>query len=652
MRSAWILVATLLGGILPTAQAPAPSSGLALAHFDTSVRPQDDLHRYANGGWAARASMPPERVAHGPFTELADKAMLDMHALVLELSKAPDIAPGSSAQKIGDLYASLMDVERLDALGSTPIEPELARIDAMATVADVSFRSGHLAAIASGGPFGASAAPDSTNPRGVIVTIPQGGTLLPDREYYRSAETKFAAARQKYQGYLQLLFELTKRAEPRKDAAAVLAFETALAEAQSPQAQAGAQARGGTRYALAALMREMPGFHWVEWARAQGIDARSDVILAQPAFFRRFASLVAETPLPTLRAWLAARHITAAAPFLSAPFDNARFEFFGRVLSGQETPIVRWKRGVSMVNGHLGDAAGRLYVERHFPPDARRRVEAMVANLIEASRQAISEAAWMTPPMREVAMERARGIAARIGYPDKWRDYTDLVIRRDDLYGNVERAQRFENAYRLSLLRRAPGRNEWLTPPQTINAFYRPGLNEIIVPAGLLQPPMFQMDADDAVNYGGIGAVIGHELGHAFDQSFQPHAAALVEQFNALRSVDGMPVNGQLTLGENIGDLSGLALAHRAYRISLKGRTAPVLDGFTGGQRFFLGWAQVWRSIMRDEYLRQWLLWMPYAPPEFRANAPVRHIDAFHEAFNVQPGDKLYLEPAKRVRIW
>lgn len=417
MRTACALFATVLTGVLVAGQAPALRSGLALANFDTSVRPQDDLHKHANGGWASRTVMPGERVAHGTFTELADKAELDMRALIEHLARTPERAPGSTAQQIGDLYASLMDEARLAELGARPIEPELARIDAMATAADLSFRSGHLSASASGGPFGASASPDATNPGRLIVTIPQGGTLLPDREYYLSAEPKFAAVRVTYQQYLKRVFELTNRADPDGDARAVLALETALAEAQVPQAQAGTEMRAASRYALRALMREMPGFDWIAWGRAQGIDGGSDIILAQPAFFRNFAALIPVTPMTTWRAWLAARHITAAAPFLSAPFDNARFEFFGRVLSGQEAPIARWKRGVSLVNGYLGDAAGKLYVERHFPPEARRRVDAMVANLLEASRQAITDAAWMTPEGRSAALQKAQGIVARIGYP-------------------------------------------------------------------------------------------------------------------------------------------------------------------------------------------------------------------------------------------
>jgi predicted metalloendopeptidase len=537
----------------------------------------------------------------------------------------------------------------------------------------LSYRAGHLGTIGSGGPFAGSVGIDPADPRRTIVTIAQGGTLLPDRDYYLSADPKYADIRARYLAYLQRIFELTRRRDAGGDARAVLALETAIARVQASQAEARDEDRTAERHALADLMRTMPGFDWIEWGRAQGIGRDAHLILAHPSFFKAFAALVPSTPMPAWRAWLTSRHVTAAAPLLSSPFALARFEFFGRTLSGQVEPIPQWKRSVSLVSGYLGDAVGRLYVERHFSPEAKRRVERLVANMIEATRQSIAGADWMTAPTRAAALEKLRGIVTKVGYPDRWRDYDGLVIRADDLVGNVERARLFDNAHRLARVRAPLERGQWLLPPQTVNAYYSPGLNEIVVPAAMLQPPLFQMDADDAVNYGGIGAVIGHELGHGFDErgrffdatgatrdwwseadarGFQQRAAQLVAHFNGYTPLPGMSVNGALTLGENVGDLGGLALAYRAYRISLDGKEPPVIDGFTGDQRFFLGWAQVWRSVMREEYLRQWLLWIPHAPPRYRANGPVGHLDAFYAAFNVKPGDKLYVDPQKRVRIW
>jgi len=627
-------------------------SGLDLSTFDTAVRPQDDLFTHVNGRWTSRAPMPPDRVIHGVFTELADRTDLDLRALIEEQAGRPSRPPGSPAQQVGDLYASLMDEDRIEALGSKPIDAELARIEAAGSISDLSYRAGYLSTIAGGGPFGGTLSADATNARGAIVTVTQGGILLPDRDYYLSADPKYAATRSKFLEYLTTIFSLTHRRDPAGDAHAVLVFETELAKAQLSQAAALGDGQRAERVALRDLMRSMPGFDWLEWGRAQGIDAETDVILPQPSFFRQFAAAAKAAPLATLRAWLAARHITSAAPFLSSPFALARFEFFGRTLSGQSEPIPQWKRSVSLVSGYLGDAVGRIYVERKFPPAAKARVERLVANMIEATRQAIGESRWMTPKTREAALDKLRAIVTKVGYPDRWREYRGLVIKADDLVGNIERAHRFDNAYRLSRVRRPMERGEWLLPPQTVNAYYSPALNEVVVPAAMLQPPLFQLDADDAVNYGSIGAVIGHEIGHGFDAPFQERASQLVEHFDQYSPLPGMRINGVLTLGENIGDLGGLALAYRAYRLSLNGRRAPIIDGFTGDQRFFLGWAQVWRSVIREEYLRQWLTWIPHSPPQFRANGPVGHIDAFYEAFDVKPGDKLWIEPARRVRIW
>ena len=644
--------ASFLACVATLAAAQAPKSGLELANFDRSIRPQDDLFTYANGRWMATAEMPSHRVIHGAFTEIGDRTDLDLRELIEDAAGRPNRMAGSPAQQIGDLYASLMDEGRIEALGWKPIEAEITRIEAARTIADLSYRAGYLSTVASGGPFPASLATDVTNPRRVIATVSQGGILLPGREYYVSADPKYLDIREKYLAYLTTIFELTGRRDPSGEAREVLAFETALAHAHQARVDALEGHTPSERAALRDLMRSMPGFDWVAWGRAQGIDHDADILLAQPSFFKAFAAAVGRTSIETLRAWLASRHITAAAPFLSSPFAMARFDFFGRTLSGQTDPIPQWKRAVSLVSGYLGDALGKLYVERRFPPDAKARVERLVANMIDATRQAIQDAGWMAPDMRDAALDKLAAIVTKVGYPERWRDYSGLVIKADDLVGNIERAQWFDNVYRLTRVTRDLERGEWLMPPQTINAYYSPGLNEIVVPAAMLQPPLFQLDADDAVNYGAIGAVIGHELGHGFDAPFQKRAAQLVAHFKQFSPLPGTRINGELTLGENIGDLGGLALAYRAYQLSLDGNAAPVIDGFTGDQRFFLGWAQVWRSVIRDEYLRQWLTWIPHAPPRYRANGPLSHLDAFYAAFNVKPGDTLYVEPEKRVRIW
>ena len=377
--------------------------------------------------------------------------------------------------------------------------------------------------------------------------------------------------------------------------------------------------------------------------------------------------------MPTWKAWLLARLLTACAPYLTPALSDARFEFFGRVLSGQELPRTHWKRGVGLVNGFLGDAAGRLYVERHFPASSRIRVETLVARLVAAFRQAITEAGWMSERGKRSALAKLSRLSTKVGYPDRWRDYRGLVIKPDDLFGNVQRARQFDGEYKLRRLSQPNAHGEWLMTPQTVNAYYNPVLNEVVVPAAMLQPPLFNADADDAANYGAIGAIVGHEIGHGFDdrgrrldgegaavnwwtagdeQSFTAIAQGLVEQFNGYSPIEGARVNGLVTLRENVGDLSGLAIAFRAYKMSLGGRSSPVIDGFTGEQRFFLSWAQAWKGHIRDEYLRQTLLSMPHAPPEYRANGPASNMAGFHEAFGTKPGDGMYREPGKRVTIW
>jgi putative endopeptidase len=647
-------------------------SGLDLAMLDRSVRPQDDLFRFVNGRWLERTAVPPQRVWYGTFVELADRAEQDVRAIIEETTTLADRPRGSPAQQIADLYASMMDVAVLEKLGDAPIRPDLERIDGATNTSDLAAAAGYLSSIAAGGPFHGTVAldADSTTP---VVHISQGGILLPDRDYYVDGAPRFVEIRQTYQAYLATIFRLSRRSDPDEDAKAVLGFETALARAHWSQVDSRDPAKTQNRYTLAQLASRMPGFDWEAWARPQGVDKARFIVLAQPSFFEAFAKLVSETPLATLKAWLASRYLTAMAPYLSEAFDLARFEFFGRTLTGQQAPIVRWRRGVSLVNGFLGDAIGRLYVEKHFPPAALARMRKLVDDTTGAFRQALAECEWLAPASRRAALEKLSRLGTKIGHPRQWRDYRRLDIRPDDLLGNVRRAQVFENQYRMARLDGPVDGGEWLVSPQTVNAYYHPGLNEIVLPAAILQPPLFDVGADDAANYGGIGAIIGHEIGHGFDergrrydgdgrpadwwtprdeQAFMERARMLVEQFNAYSPVEGMRVNGALTLTENVGDLGGLAIAYRAYQISLGGRRAPVIDGFTGEQRFFLSWAQVWRAAMREEYLRQTLFSMVHAPAQYRTNGPVSNLEGFYEAFQLKPGDRLYREPAARVKIW
>lgn len=661
------IVAALLASTLLLEGAQAPTSGLDLSQLDRSVRPQDDFYRFANGGWLDRTPMLPDRVTVSTFTELSDRAEADVRRLVEELQGRG----GGVERQIVDLYTSMLDEERIEQRGAGAIRDELERIDAIDSPAALANEMGRLSAKGTGGPFAASVGLAAHDPSSIVVTITQGGTLLPGREFYLDDDPTSRETRAAYVRYLETIFRLAERAQPRADADAVLALETALARHQVPVAQVSSMARAQS-FTLKELKDEIPGFDWNAWARPQGMEVAAALVLTQPAFFRAFAAEISQAPLQTWRAWLAARYITSASIYISRGFAEARFAFFGRVLTGQEAPRDRWKRGVSLVNGFLGDAVGRLYVEKHFPDSSRERVRKMVRTIIAAFRQAVDEAAWMSPRARSEARRKLENIRARVGYPDRWREYTGLRIRADDLLGNVERGQQFENRFRMNRLRR-PARGFWTVTPQTVNAFYVPALNEITLPAAILQPPLFDPAAEDAVNYGAIGALIGHEIGHAFDQrgrqfnawgrmedwwtgqdveQFAARAQGLIAQFSAMPPLAGRAINGEQMLGENIGDLGGLAVAVRAYRLSLEGKASPVIDGFTGEQRLLLAWAQMWRAHLRADYLRQTLLLSQHAPPQYRAHGALVNLETFYRSFDVRPGDKLYLDPKKRVRIW
>ena len=664
------VLAGVLAAVILLAQ--GPRSGLDTAGFDQALQPQDDLFAYVNGAWLKRTTIPDDRVTYGGFAEIVDKTDHDLRRLIEEIAARPNRPRGSAAQQIADLYASMTNVAEIERRGASAIQPQIQRLDALRTTRDVAAEAGYLSSIAAGGPFGGLVGIDPLNPGAPVVRVTQGGILLPDRDYYLKDEPALAAIRAAYVRYLTRIFELTDRSAPADDAKAVLAFETALARISWTEAESRNLAVTYTRFTLRQLASEMPGFDWGAWARPQGIDRSPAVILAQPSFFKAFAALIPEVPIATLRAWLLARYVTAAAPYLSHAFDIARYDFFGVTLTGQERPRERWKRGVSMVNGFLGDALGKLYVEKHFPESTRSRVQRILFNVIAAYREALKNADWLSAPARREALEKLAALSTSVGYPARWRSYRGLEIAPDDLIGNWQRALTFENRYRLGNIDGTSG-GEWAMPPQTVNAYYSPGTNEIVLPAAILQPPLFDPQADDAVNYGAAGSLIAHEIGHAFDdrgrrydrdgavrdwwtpadaQRFADRAGRLAAQLDRYEPLPGLRVNGALALAESLADLGGLTVALRAYRMSLGDGRAPVIDGLTGDQRFFMGWAQMWRSKERDAYVRSTLQTNPYLPAGLRANAAVSNVDAFFDAFGVKPGNRLYRAPAERIRIW
>ena len=649
------------------------SGGLDRTSFDDAVRPQDDLYAHVNAGWLARTAIPTDRVSYNSFTELDDKVERDVLAIITEVSGRAGRREGSPAQQIADLYRSVTDQASIESQGAAPLGPRLGRIVAIKSTSDFAAEAGQLSAMGAGGPFAGTIGPDPQDPQRPIVEVTQGGILLPERDAYFRADARSAAIRTRYEEYLATIFRLIGRPNPAADAKAVFALEVELAGLHWTPAEARDPEKGVRRFTFAQLSREMPGFDWEAWGRPQGMTPAGDIILAQPSFFKGFAALVRARPLETWRLWLAARYITWASPFVSDAFGNARFEFFGRALTGQEVPRARWKRGVGLVNGYLGDAVGRLYVERHFPASSKARVDALVSRIRSAFRQAIGDAEWLTPATKRAALGKLSKLRTRIGYPDEWREYRGLVIKPDDLLGNIQRAMAFDAAARMGRVNAPDDPRHWPIPPQTVNAAYRPESNEIVLPAAILQPPFFDAAADEAVNYGAIGGIVGHELTHGFDargrrfdsdgaerdwwkpedeQAFLTRAGALVAQFSAHDPIDGARVNGDLSLSENVADLGGLAVAYRAYRASLGGRSSPVIDGLSGEQRFFMGWARVWRAKVRDDFVRQLMLTDPHAPARFRVNGPASNLREFYEAFALEPGDTLYRDPARRVRIW
>jgi predicted metalloendopeptidase len=613
---------------------------IALAGQEPEVRPQDDLYLHVNARWLAEAEIPADRVQLSTFVELEERASTELRTLIEEIAARAERRKGSQAQQIADLYASLMDERTLERLGASPLRPVLDRIESAASPRELASAAGHLGAIGSGGLFAVELVAGAGPEAGPVAQVALAGALLPEPRYYLSDEPAFRESRSRYEAYLTRVFTLLGRGNPGPAATAVLALETELARAQA--AGAGTAPR---RFTLSELKRAMPGFDWTAWAGPQGLDRVSALVLLQPALLERFARLAASAPLDAWRAWLVARYVTDCAPFLSDAFADARFDLFGRLLSGQELPRTRWKRGVSLVNGYLGDALGRVYVERRFSATTRARAQALVANVLEAQRRAVQQADWIGAGTRREALHKLSRLRVRVGWPDAWHDYRGLDIRPDELLANIQRAKRLASS--------RGGDGTWAVPPQTANAAYDPARNEILLPAAVLQPPLFDPAADDALNYGAIGAVLGHELTHAFvGRGAGIDGDGVRRAWWAPSDEQALAARVGRTAAESVADLAGLSVAFAAYTASLRGQRSPVIDGRSGEQRFFIGWARTWRARVRDEYLKQWSSQAPHAQPQQRVNDPVSHLAAFHEAFGVRPGDKLYRAPAERSAFW
>jgi putative endopeptidase len=649
---------------------PEATSGIERKNFDTGVRPQDDLFRHVNGKWLDEAAIPSDRPAYGTIFELRDRAEKNARAIIEEAVKNPSDA---DARKIADLFASFMNEARADKLGLQPIQPELDAITAIKDDSGVIRLSASLQRAGVQGLFSGFVGPDSKKSDQNIVYLNQSGLGLPDESYYR--DPKYAALRKSYVAHVGRMFALAKIPDAEKKASQILAMETAIAKGHWDNVRSRDAEKTYNKMSRAQLKSNAKNLDLDAWFDAMGGKDVQEMVVRQPSFFTELAGVLTRFTLDDWKTYLTWRVLNSRAPLLSEAFVKEGFEFFGKTLLGTPEMEPRWKRGVTMVEGALGEAVGRLYVAKHFPPEARSRMKELVANLIEAYRVDIQALDWMSAETKTRALAKLAKFTPKIGYPDKWRDYSKLEIKSDDLVGNARRAAEFALQYQLDKLGKPVDKLEWNMTPQTVNAYYSAVRNEIVFPAAILQPPFFNLTADDAVNYGGIGAVIGHEVGHGFDDQgskydgdgnlsnwwsfedrgeFEKRARMLISQYSAFepRQLRGQKVNGALTVGENIGDLGGVTIAYKAYMLSLKGKEAPTLDGLSGPQRFFIGWAQVWRGKYRDAAMARMLATNPHSPPEFRCNGVLRNLSEFYDAFGVKEGDKLWLPPKDRVRIW
>jgi len=680
MRRALLLAAsavTLLAGCSgpapapPTAPKPALGTfGVETTNIDTAVKPGDDFFKYANGKWLATFTMPADKARFGAFDALGDKSESDVKAVVEALA-AGKPAPGTTAAKVGDMYASWMDEGTIDARGLAPLQPYLDRINA------VTDTGGVLALMATtdyAAPFGLGIEADPQDPTRYAVWAGQDGLGMPDRDYYLGKDPSFEKYRAAYKIYVTKVFELLKDPTPAASADTVIALETKIAQAHWPQADLRNVEKAIKPMPFAEFKALVPSVAWESFLPGVGLPATVDKVVAYgDTAVRDGAALVGKEPVDAWKKYLAFHLASDNATHLPKAFDDASFDFFGRTLRGVQAKRDRWKRGVTLLDQNIGEGVGEVYVAKYFPPDHKVKMDALVANLRAALEGRLKTLAWMDEATRAEALKKLATFEPRVGYPSKWRDYSAMTIEKGKHFENMVSARDFEWKRQVARLGTPVDREEWGMNPQTVNAGYNPLMNQITFPAAILQPPFFDLNADPAVNYGAIGAVIGHEIGHGFDDQgrafdeagrtrnwwtpetdakFKAATQQLGTQYSKYCPVPDACVNGDLTMGENIGDLGGLTMAYTAYKLSLEGKEAPVIDGFTGDQRFFLAWAQVWRALAREDAIRQQLVTDPHSMPEFRTNGVVRNMDEWYTAFDVKPGDRMFLPPDQRVKIW
>jgi putative endopeptidase len=656
-----------------TDEAPAaPVSGISTEYMDKSVRPGDDFFMFMNGAWIAETEIPADKASYGGFGILRDESTENVKAIIDE-SATGDFAKGTDEQKVGDLYKSYLDMETRNSKGVSPLQPELDRIAAISNYDDLAVYFGGALRRNLDAPFGVTQFSDLRKPTHYGVYAFQSGLGLPDREFYFNEDDKSVEIRTEYVAHIEKMFDLVGLDDGGSAAQTIMTLETRLAGENMLKEDTRNWDVNYNKVALEDLSEIMPNFNWDLYLAETKTDDIDGVIVIMTDYMKALDGIIVDTDLATWKTYLKWVALNNTASRLSAKLDKQNFAFYGTTLSGTEEQEPMWRRATTAVNGSLGEVVGKVYVDRHFPPEAKERMLELVGNLVKAYEKSITELEWMTDETKAQALDKLSKFTPKVGYPDVWRDYSALEIEADDYFGNVERAA-------LANFERDAGRrggevdrSEWGMTPQTVNAYYSPPLNEIVFPAAILQPPFFNLEADDAVNYGAIGAVIGHEIGHGFDDSgsrfdgdgvlrnwwtdedraeFENRTDKLVEQYSAFAPFDDLNVNGEYTLGENIGDLGGITIGLLAYNMSLNSEEAPIIDGFTGEQRVFLGYAQVWRNKYRDDALRNLIQTNPHSPSMYRSNGAVRNVPEWYEAFEVQEGDALYLPPEERVKIW
>jgi putative endopeptidase len=685
MKTFWLCAAAIGALSLATASASAQNApteaslqpdygtwGFDASGENKAVKPGDDFGAFANGTYIDHLKIPPDQTRYGSFNILRDLSEARVHTILeAAAAKTTEVEPHSLDGKIGAAYKAFMDEARVDSLGMTPLERDLAEVRAVKTRADLAYIMGKGAGGVQASLFAVGIGPDDKDPNRYLIGIGQDGLGLPDRDYYLTPQ--FAAKKTAYQAYVAKMLGMIGWADPEAAAKAVVDYETRVAQASWSKAQMRDPDAVYNPTTVAELKQMAPGFDWPALMKGAELGDDTHVLIDAKSAFPKLAAIYAETPIETLKAWEAFRIADASAPYLPKAFVDARFEFRGKTLTGQEINRPRWKRGVQAASSELGEAIGEIYVARYFPPESKAKMEALIANLKTALGHRIENLEWMSPATKTEALKKLANYDVQVGYPKKWRDYSALEIRTDDLFGNVQRSEAFEWAYQRGRLHKPVDKDEWLMTPQTVNAYNNPDFNEVVFPAAILQPPFFNPKADPAVNYGAIGAVIGHEMTHGFDdqgrkyddkgtlrdwwtpedgKNFDARAAKLGASYEKIDILPGAHINGQLTMGENIADLGGILTSLDAYHESLHGKPAPVIDGLTGDQRFFLGFAQIWRGKTRDDALRQQMVSDPHSPEKARIDGVVPNVDAWYKAFDVQPGEKMYRAPEDRTRIW